>query len=364
MRSKQTRKIQKTMVKHKIKRLIKRKPKVNSPEYIEQAAENAPRITNQTVAEHREQVLSRARRYVLPLEHSKHQIVVITTTLFLVSVVAFFSYCVLALYKFHSNTAFLYRVTQVLPFPVAKVGNNFVAYENYLFELRRYVHYYESQQETDFTDPKSKPQLDAYRKQALDKVVNDAYVKQLASKNDVSVSNEELDKEIELVRSQNRLGGSDQVFEDVLRDYYGWSIADFRRSLQAEMLSQKVAAKLDTTARSRAKAALAKLQAGTDFAAVAKEYSDDADTKERGGEYGYPIERSNRNLSAHTTETLFGLQPGGYSTIIEVNDGLEIVKNIDRSGEKIRAAHIFLRYEPITTHVDNLKSERKAQTFI
>ncbi|PID32146.1 hypothetical protein CR970_02070 [Candidatus Saccharibacteria bacterium] len=347
----------------KIKRLVKR-PKVDSPEYIEQAAENAPRITNRTVAEHREQVLSRARKYVLPLQHSKHQIVIITTTLFLVSVIAFFSYCVVALYRLQSNTVFLYRVTQVIPFPVARVGNNFVAYENYLFELRRYVHYYENQQATDFTDPNSKPQLDAYRQQALDKVVNDAYVKQLAARHGVTITDQELDEKIAVVRSQNRLGGSDEVFEDVLRDYYGWTTTDFRRSLKAEMLAEKVAAKLDTTAMPRAQEALAKLQSGADFAAVAAEYSEDGNTKDNGGEYGYPLERSNRNLDAQTTQVLFSMEPGQHSEIIGVGDGLEIVKNIERSGERIRAAHIFFRYEPISTYIDDLKDETAAQTYI
>lgn len=350
-------------MKQKIKKLVRRR-RLHTAAYIEEAAENAPRITNQTVAAHREEVLSSARKYILPLQHSKRQIISISVSLFILTVVAFFTYCTLALYKFNSNTTFLYRVTQVIPYPVARAGSHFVAYENYLFELRRYVHYYETQQKTDFSDPKNKPQLDAFKKQALDKVVNDAYVKQLADKNNVTVSDKEITDEIALVRTQNRLGGSDKVFEDVLKDYWGWTNEDFKRSLRMELLAQKVAAKLDTATAQKAQNALSDLKGGADFAATAKKYSDDADTRERGGEFGYPIERTTRTLTARTTNALFLLQPGQYSELIQVPDGIEIIKNIERNDQKIRAAHIRFYYKDINTHINDLKDKKKPQLYI
>src|ERR1035438_10531489 len=79
-----------------------------------------PRITNETVATHREDVLKSARKYIYPLQHSKHRIILITSSIIIVFIVAFFSYCTLALYKFQSYSTFLYKVTQVIPFPVAR----------------------------------------------------------------------------------------------------------------------------------------------------------------------------------------------------------------------------------------------------
>lgn len=341
-----------------------RRKKVDSSEYIEKAAENAPRITNETVAVHREEVLSTARKYIMPLQHSKHQVVKITTTLFILVAVAFISYCILALYKFHSSSTFLYRVTQVIPFPIARAGDNFVAYENYLFELRRYTHYYENQQKTDFEDPTKREQLTQFKKQAQEKVVRDAYIKQLASQYKVSVSDKELDEQIALVREQNRLGGSDKVFEDVLKDYWGWSVADFRRSLHQQVLAQKVASTLEKTAKTQADAALAELKAGGDFAAIAKKYSTDPDTKERGGEFGFPIDRNTRSINAQTTEALFALKPGEYSAIITVPNGLEIVKNIETNGQRIRAAHIFFKFDDVEKYIKELKEKKKPQLYI
>src|ERR1035438_8088201 len=71
-------------------------------------SESVPRITNETVATHREDVLKSARKYIYPLQHSKNRIIIITSTIIIVFIVAFFSYCTLALYKFQSYSTFLY----------------------------------------------------------------------------------------------------------------------------------------------------------------------------------------------------------------------------------------------------------------
>jgi parvulin-like peptidyl-prolyl isomerase len=344
-----------------------RRPKLRLPRRKNKGAavaDNVPRITNETVAAHREEVLSSARKYIYPLQHSKHRIVLISTSLFIMTVIIFFSYCTLALYRFQTSSTFLYRVTQVIPFPIARTGNRFVAYENYLFELRHYTHYYETQQRQDFNTEAGKQQLAEFRKRALDKVVNDVYIKQLAEKNSITVSDREVDDQIAIVRNQNRLGGSDKVFEDVLKDYWGWTVDDFKRSLRQQLLAQKVVSKLDTTAHDKANTALAELKNGADFAAVAKKYSDDPATKDNGGDFGFPIDKTNRDLTAQTTDALFKLKAGQFSDVIDVGYGLEIVKNIETNGDKVKGAHILINFKDINTYVNDLKDQQKARVYI
>src|SRR5581483_5186206 len=111
-------------------------------ERVSDAISNVPRITNDTVADHREDVLSSARKYIYPLQHSKHRVVRISVSIFLIVIVGFLLVCGLDLYKFQGTSGFIYDVTKILPFPVAKVDNTWVSYESYLFELRRNMHYY------------------------------------------------------------------------------------------------------------------------------------------------------------------------------------------------------------------------------
>ncbi len=352
------------MKKPKLSKLIPKRRSKRKQQANQSGAPGVAPITNETVAAHREEVLSSARKYIYPLQHSKHKIVLISTMLFIAAFISFFIYSTLSLYRFKSNSSFLYGVTQVVPFPIARAGSHFVAYENYLFELRHYIHYYELQQKVDFTTPEGKQQLADYKKRAFQKVIDDAYTRQLAAQHKVSVSNKELNDQIALVRRQNRLGANEKGFEDVLKDNFGWSVGDFKRSLRQEMLAQKVVATLDTDTQNRAKAALGELQSGIGFADVAKKYSDDPAAKDNGGEFGFLVDKTNRNLPAQITDTLFKLQPGQTSNIINTGYSLEIVKNLEVQGDRIRGAHIAFSFKDISTYLNELKGKNKTRLFI
>jgi parvulin-like peptidyl-prolyl isomerase len=323
-----------------------------------------PYITNETVAEHREQVLKGARKYIYPLQHSKHKIVVISTTLFIATVVALFTYGAVSLYKLQSTSTFVYRMTQVVPFPIARVQGSFVSYESYLFELRHYMHYYETQQKLSFQSPEGQQQLENYKQRALQRVVDDAYVKHLAKQNNVTVTNHEVDTEIATVREQNRLGISNQVFEDVLRDFWGWSLTDFKRSLRQQILARKVVSKLDSGAHAKADAALAGLKAGMPFADAAKKYSDDPITRDGGGAYAGVIDKSNRDINARVAAALFALKAGEYSSIIDTGYSLEIVRLDSFEGDKARASHIQVNFKDISEYLNPVKDKQKARIYI
>src|SRR5665213_402630 len=62
-------------------------------EKVDDALSNVPRITNETVGDHREEVLSSARKYIYPLQHSKHRVVRTSLGLFSLVIVVFFAFC-------------------------------------------------------------------------------------------------------------------------------------------------------------------------------------------------------------------------------------------------------------------------------
>lgn len=329
------------------------------------AEQHDRRITNHTVAEHREQVLGDARKYIYPLRQSKHKLVMISVSLILIALVAFFTYCVLALYKFKSSSMFLYKVTQVIPFPVARTGSDFVAYENYLFEINHYTHYYRTQQNLDINSEAGHQQINEFKKRALDKVINDAYIKELAERKGISVSDREVEDRIVVVRNQNRLGANDKEFRSVLKDFWNWSENDFKRSLKTQLLTEKVASAYDTEAHDKANTALAQLRNGKDFAVLAAEVSEEPASKANGGEYGFPIEKTNRDINPTTVDAMFKLKDGEYSEVIDVGYGLEIVKNIQtQSDGKLRAAHIVFNLKDVSEQINELKDQKKARAYL
>src|SRR5947209_3354545 len=148
-------------------------------EKVSDALAGVPRITNETVGEHREEVLSSARKYIYPLQHSKNRVVKISLWLFAGVIIAFFAVTGLELYKIQATGGFFYDVTRIIPLPAAKTGGNWISYESYLFELKRNMHYYQTQQQATFKGRDGRAQLARLKQQAMAQVVQDAYVKQL-----------------------------------------------------------------------------------------------------------------------------------------------------------------------------------------
>lgn len=337
---------------------------------LQPSLENVPQITSETIAEHREEVLKGARKYIYPLRHSKRKIVSVTVGVIIVALIGLFVYCYFALYKYYQYNTFLYRITQVVPFPVAKAGSKYVDYENYLFELRHYVHYYENQQQRNFNGA-DRDQLLAFRKQALQNVIDNAYIKQLAGKYHVTVSDREVSARLSEVRSQNRLGGNNKVFADVLRDYWGWSVNDFKRSLKQEILFQKVSAKLDNADSQKAAAILAQAKSGSDFTALAKKYSDDPAVQQTGGDYGTPITKTNPNVPPEVIQALFQLKPGQVSDLILASPvlagqppSLQIAKLTGVSGDTITAQHIVVNLKDASSYVKDLRAKQPPHSYV
>lgn len=333
-----------------------------------EAGERLPRITNETVASHREEVLSGARKYIYPLQHSKHKIVIITSTLFTLAVLGFFTYCVVSLYKLQSTSSFMYRVTQVLPFPVARSGSSFISYESYLFELRHYTHYYEVQLKRDFTsDEGNKQQLDDYKQKSLEKVINDAYIKKIAKENNITVAENELDNVIRQAKDQNRLGGSNKSFEDSIKEYYGWTENDFRRRLKSLLLEEKVNAFLDEASKSKLDTVMSAINSGIPFEDVVKQYSDEEITKQNGGDFG-SVDITNTALQLQSMASLFGQSAGQVSQpfIVSYDTGYayEIIKTLENDGTKAKGAHLIIKIKDINEFLNEKKEAQKTKRYI
>ncbi len=340
-----------------------RKPTIQ--QQTEEALSLVPRITNETVAEHREKVLKGARKYKYPLQHSKRKIVLVSTSLLGLALVSFLIFTVLSLYRFQSTSLFMYRVTQVIPFPVAKTDKRWVSYESYLFGLRRYMHYYETHQQVDFTSESGKLQLESFKPRALQQVIDDSYVKVLASQHNVNVSSREVDDAVEVLRLQNQLGGNNTELASVTKKFFGWSLQDLRRQLKQELLAQKVAAQLDTASRARAEQVVTKVKSGTDFAALANEYSDDQSTKTNGGQYAdTSITMSSQEVPPQIVRLLGRMQPGQVSEVVTTPTSFEVVKLLSVENGKYKAAHIELRFKEAEAYIRPLQQGHTVKQFI
>lgn len=335
-----------------------------SEQKLKEALSEVSSITNETVSEHREAVLGDARKYIYPLSHSKHKLVRISLALLVLAIVLFMSFCVLDIYAFQSSSGFIYSVSDVIPFPVARVGNRYVSYHSYLFELRRDMHYYESQQGVNFSIPSEKAQLINLKQSALNKVTTDAYVKILAAQNNVKVTNAEINNEINILQKQNKLGSSSSVLNSVLEDYWGWNISDFRIELRSEILQQNVVAKLDKNTSRLANNLYNQLTKGADFANLASKYSQDKSTSSSGGQYPMTINQNNSNISPVIINELYKLKVGQVSQPVNTGYSLDILKLDSTSSTGITASHIQLNFQPISNFIKLIQKKYSKSLYI
>lgn len=331
---------------------------------VKDAISSVPKITDATLPKHREAVLGKARKYIYPLKHSRRHFVRLTFSIIVSVIITFLVFCSLELYYFQSTSSFIYSVSQIIPFPIAKAGPSWISYNSYLFELKRNMHYYITQQQADFSTKDGQAQLKHLKEEAMNQVVLNAYVKQLASKNNISVTGEQVNNEVNLLRQQNRIGNSQQVFNNVLKEYWGWGQSDFDHELSEQLLQQAVVAKLDGGTNAVANSVYSQLKSGANFATLATEYSDDSITKLNGGQYSSPITINDGNVAPQITAALFQLKPGQISGIVNTGFTLEILKVISISGSSITAAHIQFNFQPISLYTNPLQKANPPSEFI
>lgn len=309
--------------------------------------ESQPRITNETVAKEREEVLSGARRFIYPLQHSKHRIAIISSVIVTIVLLALLSFSWHLLYRQQSTGDLAYRISQIVPFPVARVDGSFVRYEEYLFELRQNLHYLVNQENVDFDSEEGQIQLNGLREEAMRRVTNNVLIRRLASENNITVSRADIEEQIALIRSQGGVGDSIETLEDTLADFYGWTINDLERVVRLQILKQRLIPVLDTNTRPQAEEVLERIRSGGDFEELAQEFSEDPFTADNGGAFGY-VFRSNTEIPIAITETGFGLAEGEVSDIVETTFGLHIVQNQGYRGEdEALLAHILFTFQDI-----------------
>ena len=309
-------------------------------------------VVTKTVEKHRRLILRRAQQYRSFLINTNRRVVGVSLAVLLVAASGFGGLVYFNLYRDQSHSDFSYNVARILPLPVAKTGSTFVPYGDYLGDLRRQIHYFESQQGMDFSQPEEEDAqvtLDELKNASMKRVIDRVYVSKLAAERGLSVTEGEIDSRLALLQSQGKLGGNLEDIEEVLDNFWGLSLAEYRRILSANILQEKVTRAMDEElgngAMERMEAIFRSLNGGEDFAELAIAYSEDPTTAINGGRYEFPLELEGREEDPQVLRAVFETPPGQFSDIVDTGDRLEVVKVLEDEGNgRRRAAHIRISY--------------------
>lgn len=279
-------------------------------------------------------------------------------------VVLFIGIMGVGVYAFNWEDSFTNRVTKVLPYPAAVVNGRVVFYHQYLEQLSIVEKYQVEFKKVDFKSEDGKTVLTQIRKDTMDRLIEDSIVSSQAVKLKVTVSNKELtDSFNQLVKSN----GGDTSFASVLKQYYGLTPAEFKDEIyKSRLLRQKVSEKfasdesMNADAKAKAEEVLAKVNAGEDFATLAKQYSQDT-TASAGGDLGF---FAKGKMVPEFETAAFALKAGEVSGLVKTVYGYHIIKVTEIKGDEIRASHILIKTKDFNTWLADAVTSAKKSIYI
>ncbi len=304
------------------------------------APEPSSRITNETVAEHRERILAGGRRFKYPVQYARHRLVI---NAIIISVAAVIIMAVIGwwqLYPLQNTDTFMYRVTKVLPLPVASVDGYPVLYSDYLMKYRSSAYYLEKKEQVSLNSTDGKRQLDYIKQQAMQDAVADAYAQKLAKGLNITVSDQELESFLTLQRQSPDGEVSQQTYDAVVLDYYNWTPDEYRYETKNKLLRQKVAYAIDQDASTLSSALLPKAKAtGSNFQTIVSQTAAVGGSKATYGASGW-VPRSNQDGGLAIAAAK--LQKGGVSDVIKstTGDGYYILRLVDSNDSQVSYEYI------------------------
>jgi foldase protein PrsA len=275
------------------------------------------------------------------------------------------------IYKYKSDNRIVEVVSSVVPYPAERVGNHWITYSNYLFEVNSIKHYYQSQTTDDnkpaidFNSNEGKQRLKELENQVMDQLQQEAVVRDIAHKNKVTVSNKEVKDQVDQITKS--AGGEDKV-KEVLKKFYGWDQNDLKKKIRYQILKQKTTDKLqndasiNAQAKAKAEDVLKQLKAGGDFTELAKKNSQDSSAA-NGGDLGF---FGKGQMVAEFEKAAFSLQPGQTSDLVKTQYGYHIIKLIEFNADKTQAhaAHILIKGIDFDQYVQDELKKQKVKEYV
>ncbi|WP_028612748.1 peptidylprolyl isomerase [Paenibacillus harenae] len=195
----------------------------------------------------------------------------------------------------------------------------------------------------------------------LDNVITEELIDQEAQANNVTVTDADVDAEIEMIKKQF---GDDATFNSTLAQY-GMTLESLKKDTKINLTIRKIlepktevtdeeiqqfydankeglgtpeqvqASHILVATKEEADAILAELKQGGDFAAIAKEKSTDPGSKDNGGDLGF---FGRGDMVAEFEEAAFALKVNELSGVVQTENGFHVIK---KTAEKAAVVPTF-----------------------
>jgi peptidyl-prolyl cis-trans isomerase C len=249
----------------------------------------------------------------------------------------------------------------------------------YLADYERELARYEASLSAQGIDPNSQEgqeELAQAKDWILNVMIEQVLTEQAAEKAGVTVSEEEVNAYMQAMIDEN---GGEEAFRAKL-EKWGETYDDAKREVHAQLvgmaMTERVIESVPTTAKhiharhilvdtqQEAESIQAQLEAGADFTALAKAHSQDASTRESGGDLGF-FPRGIL-VAPEVEETAFALQPGQFSEVVSSSLGYHIVQVVEQDPERpIGPENLrLLQDQAVQRWIESLWARAEVERFV
>lgn len=322
---------------------------------------DAIKTEQEKVEERREEVLAKGRKFKYPLQWTKHRIVVNTILISIIVIVMILIGGWLALYKLNMTDDLLFRITKIIPVPVATVDSENVLFSDYIMLYRSSMTSIERQSGSQFDQSSLEDLRYKYKSSALTDAESYTYAIKLAKEQDIIVTDEDVAAEFNRHLKIGGIDRSEEAFMKIVEDNFGLDKSEYERMLYLSLTKSAVEEKIDTRASElAAKVEAALATNGNDYKAIAEEFGDQIIYEETGGLV------DSKNIDGGRATEAFKLEPGQSSgKFISINgDGYYFVKLINKTESQVNFVSIRIPFTEFSKRFENLKSEEKIIEYI
>lgn len=319
-----------------------------------------PKTEREKVEERREEVLAHGRKFKYPLQYAKHRLIINTIIVGIIAIILMVVAGWAMLYKFQDTGDMIYRVTQVVPVPVAMVDGVKVRYSDYLMIYRSNLITAEQQGGQLGGGEDADAVRQSYKQAALYSAVEYTYAVKLGHEMGIAVTNEEVDEAFAEHRQVGGVERSEEGFLKILRDNFGMSKSEYRRMLYLLLMKAKVSQAVDTQATAQAaEVERILLESDNDLHRASDEVP--------GTEYqetGRLVD--NMNVDGGRSTMAMTLEAGQVSEkfLSSNGDGYYFVKLIDKTNSEVNYASLKINFTQFSKMINDLYTNNKVESYI
>ena len=313
------------------------------------------------VEERREEVLAKGRKFKYPLQWTRHRIVINTI---LISVIVLAMIIVggwLALYRLNMTDDLLFRITEIIPLPVATVDSENVRFSDYLMFYRSSMTSIERQSGSQFDESSFNELRNEYKLSALSEAEKYTYALKLAKELNIDVTQEEVSTEFNRHLKVGGIDRSEEAFTKIIESNFGLTKSEYERMLYLTLVKAKVEMEIDKNANNIAKQVESILaESGNDYHSAAERLDGQIIYEETGGLV------DSKNIDGGRATEAMKLEPGQSSgRFVSMNgDGFYFVKLINKTETEVNFVSIKVPFTKFDSNFAALREEGKIQEYI